>query len=55
MPSSFQPDNIRPFLTRSTILGRLPDVVLDALVRKGQLKSITEATSSIGGETPATA
>jgi CRP/FNR family transcriptional regulator, cyclic AMP receptor protein len=39
MPSSFQPDSIRPFLTRSTILGRLPEVVLDALVRKGQLKS----------------
>jgi CRP/FNR family transcriptional regulator, cyclic AMP receptor protein len=33
------PDGIRPFLTQSTILGRLPGVVLDALVRKGQLKS----------------
>src|SRR5215510_270266 len=40
MPSSpFRPEHIRPFLTRNTILGRLPDAALDALVRKGQLKS----------------
>ena len=40
MPTrSAQPDSVRPFLTRNTILGRLPDVVLDALVRKGQVKS----------------
>ena len=40
MPTrSAQPDSVRPFLTRNTILGRLPDVVLDALVRKGQVKT----------------
>jgi len=31
-------DSVRPFLTKNTILGRLPGVVLDALVRKGQVK-----------------
>jgi len=40
MPThSPHPDSIRPFLTKTTFLGRLPDVVLDALVRKGQVKS----------------
>ena len=49
-------ETIRPFLTKNTFLGRLPDVVLDALVRKGQVKSYDErAPSSIGEETPATA
>jgi len=31
-------DSVRPFLTRNTFLGRLPDVVLDTLVRKGQVR-----------------
>src|SRR5262245_24716999 len=31
-------DSVRPFLTRNTILGKLPSVVLDALVRKGQVR-----------------
>src|SRR6185436_10275381 len=39
MPThSPHPDSVRPFLTKNTFLGRLPDVVLDALVRKGQVK-----------------
>ena len=32
-------ETVRPFLTKNTFLGRLPDVVLDALVRKGQLRA----------------
>jgi CRP-like cAMP-binding protein len=31
-------ETVRPFLTKNTFLGRLPDVVLDALLRKGQVK-----------------
>jgi CRP/FNR family cyclic AMP-dependent transcriptional regulator len=31
-------ERVRPFLKKNTFLGRLPDVVLDALLRKGQLK-----------------
>jgi len=30
---------IRPILTKNTFLGRLPDVVLDALMRKGQVRT----------------
>ena len=35
---------IRPFLTKNTFLGRLPDVVLDALVRKGQVRTYERGT-----------
>lgn len=31
-------EHVHPFLKKNTFLGRLPDVVLDALLRKGQLK-----------------
>jgi CRP-like cAMP-binding protein len=31
-------ERVRPFLKRNTFLGRLPDTVLDALLRRGQLK-----------------
>lgn len=32
-------ETIRPILTKNTFLGRLPDVVLDALMRKGQVRT----------------
>ena len=48
-------ETIRPFLTKNTFLGRLPDVVLDALVRKGRSRAMREGPSSIGEETLATA
>lgn len=32
-------ETVRPILTKNTFLGRLPEVVLDALVRKGQIRT----------------
>jgi CRP/FNR family cyclic AMP-dependent transcriptional regulator len=40
MPThSPHPDSVRPFLTKNTFLGRLPDVALDALIRRGQVRT----------------
>jgi CRP/FNR family transcriptional regulator, cyclic AMP receptor protein len=36
------PDGVRPFLTHNTFLGRLPRIVLDALMGKGQVRSFTK-------------
>jgi len=45
MPThSPHPASVRPFLTKNTFLGRLPDVVLDALVRKGQVKTFARGS-----------
>jgi CRP-like cAMP-binding protein len=41
---SHELDCIRPFLRSNTFLGRLPDVVHDALIRKGQLVSFSKRT-----------
>ncbi|MBX9590207.1 MAG: Crp/Fnr family transcriptional regulator [Hyphomonadaceae bacterium] len=35
-------DRIRPFLANNTFLGRLPDIVIDELISKGQLKSLAK-------------
>ena len=35
-------DRVRPFLKGNTFLGRLPDVVLDALICKGQVRSFAK-------------
>lgn len=32
-------ETVRPILTKNTFLGRLPEVVLDALLRKGQVRT----------------
>lgn len=37
-------DRVRPFLTSNTFLGRLPDAVIDVLLRKGQIKSFPKGT-----------
>src|SRR5436190_18523014 len=39
MPTHAPPHSVRPFLTRNTFLGRLPDSALDALVRRGQVRT----------------
>ena len=39
---SHHQDRIRPFLARNTFLGRLPGVVIDALVGKGHLRSFSK-------------
>ena len=39
MPTQAPPYSVRPFLTRNTFLGRLPDAALDALVRRGQVRT----------------
>ena len=39
---SHHQDRIRPFLANNTFLGRLPGVVIDALVGKGQLRSFAK-------------
>jgi CRP/FNR family transcriptional regulator, cyclic AMP receptor protein len=41
MPSASS-NRIRPFLAKNTFLGRLPDIILDTLVRKGQLKTFAK-------------
>src|SRR6476660_4136403 len=35
-------DRVRPFLQGKSFLGRLPDVVLDALIGKGQVRSFAK-------------
>ena len=35
-------DRVRPFLTNNTFLGRLPGIVLDALIGKGQVKNFAK-------------
>jgi CRP/FNR family transcriptional regulator, cyclic AMP receptor protein len=35
-------DRVRPFLTKNTFLGRLPGIVLDDLIGKGQLRSLAK-------------
>jgi CRP/FNR family transcriptional regulator, cyclic AMP receptor protein len=37
-----QMDRIRPFLAKNTFLGRLPDVVRDALMRKGHVRTFAK-------------
>ena len=39
---SHHQERIRPFLANNTFLGRLPGVVIDALVGKGQLRSFSK-------------
>lgn len=36
--------HVRPFLTKNTFLGRMPSVVLDALMRKGLVRSYAKAS-----------
>ena len=35
-------DGVRPFITHNTFLGRLPRIVLDALMGRGQVRSFTK-------------
>jgi len=37
-------ERVRPLLKKNTFLGRLPDVVLDALMCRGQLRSFTKGS-----------
>lgn len=37
-------DHVRPFLTSNTFLGRLPEPVIDVLLRKGQIRSFAKGT-----------